>query len=191
MLLDTLFDEYLTLSAKYRSDYTTSLGVKKGNWMEVLKLIFQDVPRIYETLYGRVSGTRRDIKRQELMDFIPGYRLIHIDELIHEKSNLDFMIKDNRHDEFEVITPLLANYSSDFICYARTNNGKEVILNFLHDDFELDIMYGSIENFLKTICEFYKEKVYYLDEDGYLDYDLDKECEIGRKINAGLAYWLE
>jgi hypothetical protein len=52
-------------------------------------------------------------------------------------------------------------------------------------------MYTSAHKFLETICEFYKNDVYFLDEDGYLDYDDEKESEVAIKINEDVDYWKE
>lgn len=56
---------------------------------------------------------------------------------------------------------------------------------------ELIVMYSSPEKFLETICEFYKQGVYFLDSDGYLDYDMSKEGVVGSEINSGIKYWVE
>ncbi|MNP77843.1 hypothetical protein D3C76_1753520 [compost metagenome] len=52
-------------------------------------------------------------------------------------------------------------------------------------------MYNSPEKFLETLCEFYKQEAYFLDEDGFLDCDLIKEGEIGTELNPGAQYWSE
>ena len=48
-----------------------------------------------------------------------------------------------------------------------------------------------IKKFFETICAFYQFNVYFLDTDGYLDYDLELEGTIGAEINLGIPYWLE
>ncbi|MBC2582896.1 SMI1/KNR4 family protein [Clostridium sp. DJ247] len=190
-MLMNLFKDYLAFSAQLRPSYPASLAEKKDNWKYIVSMVDSNIPRLYQVIYDNVSGTRRDIKNQKLMDFIPGYRLIHIDELLDEKKSLDKMIASSNGIDNEIIIPLLANYSSDFICYLRTVNGDEIIVNLFHDDCEVVLMHKSVEKFLETICEFYKENVYYLDDDGYLDYDIIKEGEIGAKLNNGVSYWLE
>lgn len=190
-MLTNLFKEFLDLSAIIRNNYPESLGNKKDNWKEVISLIDTNIPKLYEVVYGSVSGTKRDIREQEMMDFIPGYRLIHIDELFDEKKNLDNVMMDQKSIGYKIVIPLLANYSSDFICYTRMDNGQEKVASLVHDDCQLILMHDSVEKFLETICEFYKEKVYYLDDEGYLDYDFIKEGEVGAKINKGVSYWVE
>ena len=44
---------------------------------------------------------------------------------------------------------------------------------------------------LRTIIACYKEKIYFLDDDGYLDMDFDEEQLIGQKYNPGIDYWFE
>lgn len=187
-MLSDLFDEFMFLSKKLREEYPKSLGEKVDNWEEILQLLDNDIPMLYQVIYSKVSGTHRDIKQQELMDFIPGYRLIHINELNHEVVTLKSIYKD--YDaKVKKVTPLLTNYSSDFICHCKMIDGTENVASITHDDPKLTLMHVSSEKFLETLCEFYKSNVYYLDSDGYLDYDFEKEGEIGAKINKNIDYW--
>ncbi|WP_079508789.1 hypothetical protein [Mesobacillus jeotgali] len=87
------------------------------------------------------------------------------------------------------IVPFLANYSSDFICYVEDKFDKGYISLFLHDDPKLIIMHRSPIKFLKTINEFYKKNVFFLDEDGYLDLKWDKEGKLGLALNPDAEYW--
>lgn len=189
MILKDLFEEYLELSAKYRPEYPVSLGEAHGDNLDILENIFLDIPEIYTTIYTKVCGTEWEIKEQELMDFIPGYRLIHIKELIQEKKKLDLILEYIDTSEFNNISPVLGNYSSDFICFGETKQGEEFIISVFHDDASINIMHNNINIFFETICKFYKEGVYYLDEDGYLDYDLEREVQIAKEINPGIEYW--
>lgn len=185
--MNELFEEFLFLSAQLRTRYIDSLGQKNNNCKKVLYEINTEIPELFQVIYNKVSGTRRSIKDQTLMDFIPGYRLIHICELSEENAKLN----KNYNDKTQVIIPFLANYSSDYICYCRTNIGKEYIGSISHDDLRVIPMHKDIKKFFETICAFYKFNVYFLDSDGYLDYNIDLEGEIGSKINSGIPYWLE
>lgn len=187
-MLDTIFMESLKLAEQLRPQYPRSLG-KADRWEDILKKLVSNVPEIYYAIYNNVLGTKRDIKEQELMDYMPGYRLIHILEFAEEKENLDSIISNDAFVEDEFVLPLLVNYSNDHICYYRTSRGEEYICTVMHDEGELVTMYQTPKKFLETICEFYKQGVYFLDRDGYLDYDIDKEGEIGAKLNPGLCYW--
>jgi hypothetical protein len=172
-VVNDIFLEFIALSAKLRSEYPSSLGNSFIGWENVIKTIEPNIPLIYKIIYGKVSGTMRNIKNQTLMDFIPGYRLIHIQELEKEKTNLEGVLQYYESIEGLTLLPILANYSSDFICYGRDNSGLEKIYRVNHDD-DLELLYESPEKFFKTICEFYKQGVYFLDQDGYLDYDFDR-----------------
>ena len=89
-MLSDLFRQFMFLSMSLREDYSKSLGEKADNWEEILHLLDNNIPMLYQVLYSQVSGTFRDIDQQELMDFIPGYRLIHINELINENARLNW-----------------------------------------------------------------------------------------------------
>lgn len=68
---------------------------------------------------------------------------------------------------------------------------SESVVSIMHDDQNLVLIHKSIDKFMETICEFYRNAVYFLDSDGYLDYDVEKEGAIGSKINEGIPYWVE
>lgn len=187
-MVKELFEKFIFLSKGVRKDYPKSLGTPSDKWEDVCHFIDFEIPVLFQTIYGRVSGTRRDIKHQQLMDFIPGYRLIHICELIEENNKFKSMYYNYTNIK---LIPFLANYSSDFICYGKMNDGKEVIGIVTHDDNQFQIMHNSSEKFFETICAFYKENVYFLDTDGYLDYDFEKEGIIGAEINLNVDYWIE
>jgi len=190
-MLNDLFDEFIVLSTKLRKEYLKSLGEKASNWEEMLRTIDTDMPYLFQVTYSKVSGTRRDIQKQELMDFIPGYRLIHISELNYEKKKLNKIYNYYNNDKIQKIIPYLTNYSSDFICYGKMTDGRDIVVSIMHDEQKLTLMHESIEKFFETICEFYKDNVYFLDTDGYLDYDVEREGEVGAKINENITYWIE
>ena len=186
-MTNSLFKEFLYLSSVLRPEYPYSLGMG-NNELNTIEAFNSNIPRIYQVIYNTVTGTLRNIKNQSLMVFIPGYRLIHFDELEIEKKNLDNI--SNFQSQGYTIFPLITNYSSDFTCCSTTIDGKEKIYAILHDEQELILMHNSSEKFLETICEFYKEQVYFFDSDGYLDYDIEKEGKLGTVINPGIEYWM-
>ena len=76
-----LLVEFISLSDKMRCGYKSSLGIPHQAWEQILTNITRPVPEIYREIYSTFAGTLRDIKEQKSMDFIPGYRLVHIEEL--------------------------------------------------------------------------------------------------------------
>ncbi len=185
--MNELFEEFLFLSVQLRTRYLDSLGEENCDWEKILSEIDVEIPQLFRVIYGKVSGTKRSIEDQTLMDFIPGYRLIHICELKDEFIKLKKSYTDNTC----TLIPFLGNYSSDYICYCRNIMGQEYIGSILHDDMIVVPMHKDIKKFFETICAFYKNDVYFLDSDGYLDYNIELEGEIGEKINPGIAYWME
>lgn len=155
-MLIEMFKELIELSRELRPAYPDSLGTAKEDWAETLQLTH--LPSLFEVIFSTVQGTYRDTNDQRLMDFIPGYRLIHIDEIVSEKNN----------------------------------KGEICICSLLHDDGELELMFNTPEKFLETINEFYKQHVYFLDDDEYLSYDWEKEGIIGSSLNPNpnVNYWV-
>ena len=190
-MLENLFLESLKLAAQLRERYPKSLGNKTSNWEEIVKELGQPIPKLFRAIYSNVSGTKRDVEEQELMDFYPGYRLIHIAELVTESANLKNVLIEEEAKNYELVLPILGNYASDFICYCKNKAGEELICSLINDFGELTVMHDSPEKFFVTVCECYKQGVYFLDSDGYLDYDMEKQLAVGSHINQGIPYWKE
>lgn len=187
-----LLVELISLSDKMRCGYKSSLGISHQAWEQVLTNITRPVPEIYREIYSTFAGTLRDIKEQKLMDFIPGYRLIHIDELEAECNTFMRMVGSDAicKNQMETATPLLADYASNYICYVKKQDNTEAIFAYSLDEGFVE-MHRSLEKFLETIIAFYKENVYFLDNDGFLDYDFEKAGIIGERLNPGIKYWME
>jgi hypothetical protein len=138
---------------------------------------------LLEAVYSSVSGTKGSVTEQRLMDFLPGYRLLHIDELaasLRELAQLGVRPQ---------LFPILGNYSSDYICVLA--NPSEEICSVFHDSPEIVVMHKTADLFLETICEFYRRGVYFLDADGFLDYDPEAHGICGALLNPGVEYWLD
>ncbi|CQR52751.1 hypothetical protein [Paenibacillus riograndensis] len=186
-----LFQEYLELSARLRPDYTASLGSGQGEGQPAVSDIVPDAPQLLQAIYSQVSGTSSDEEEPSLIEFIPGYRLIHIQEYAQEVKVLESILEEKGYSGGGTVLPVLTNYGSDFICYYQSEDGTERICDLLHDYGDLVVMYDSPEKFLETLCEFYKQEVYFLDEEGYLDCDLVLEGEVGAALNPSANYWSE
>lgn len=191
-MIDELVVEYLSLSDKMRKGYEDSLGIASQTWNGIFTRIISNVPEVFRAIYEKVAGTYRNIENQKFMDFVPGYRLIHIMELESEYHNLLQMLvlDDICEAQIRTIIPILADYSSCYICYVETYRNEETIFHF-SPDVGLQKMHTSVEQFFKTIIAFYLKNVFYLDRDGFLDYDFERECNIGAEYNPGIDYWTE
>lgn len=191
-MIADLFSEYLSLSDKIRVGYKSSLGSSHSSWKNFFTGITPTIPEVIEAIYGKVAGTHRDIAIQKNMDFVPGYRLIHIEEIEREFHTLIGLLDLDSVCEARIktIIPLLADYSSSYIFYAKTDDNKEAIFHFAPSD-GLQKRHNSVELFFETIIAFYTENVFYLDDDGFLDYDFEKESVIGAIHNPDIEYWIE
>jgi hypothetical protein len=183
------FKEFLSLSAQHRPDYIASLG--KGSDAGNQGLPLTEAPELLQAIYSTVSGTSNNEEEASLIEFIPGYRLIHVDEYEQEMKVLAGILEEKGQTLEGVVLPILTNYGSDFICYYKSADGVERVCDLMSDYGDLIVMYDSPEKFLETLCEFYKQEVYFLDEEGYLDCDLIKEGEVGAELNQDAKYWSE
>ncbi len=174
-----LLDTYLKLSDKLRPGYTDTLAKKSD--------VSIQLPTSLKKVYSKISGTYYEIEDQKMMDFIPGYLLIRDTEYENFKKSLDKIVIDE-NDNFY---PFLVNYSSDFYALKVRDNHEEGVYTIDHDMPDAIKIHNSIEDFFKTIISCYEENVYFLDEDGYLDMDFDKEQIVGQKYNPDIEYWFE
>ena len=191
-MLKDLFVELISLSDQMRCGYKISLGIPHQAWEEILTNINHSVPQIYREIYSTFAGTHRDLKEQQLMDFIPGYRLIHIEELEAEYDAFAHMADLNAicENQIETAAPLLADSASNYICYVKKRDGTEAIFSYSPEG-GFEEMHRSLETFFETVIAFYQEDVYFLDNDGFLDYDFEKAGAIGKTLNPGITYWSE
>lgn len=190
MMLKQLFLKYLALSEQTRHGYVESLNEADVDWQSKLTKIIDPIPELLQVLYGTCQGTHRTIVNQTHMDFVPGYRLIHIDELYEEYIALHTMItkQECQASHIACIIPILSDDASNYICYAKQKDGKECIFDYATED-GLLLMHPTIQSFFETLTAFYEQHVYFLDEDGYLDYDFEKEGILGKKYNPDTTYW--
>ncbi|KDN11546.1 hypothetical protein SALWKB12_2197 [Snodgrassella communis] len=60
-----------------------------------------------------------------------------------------------------------------------------------HDDPKIYLIHNDANKFLETLNENYKQNVYFLDQDGYLDYNQDLEYKVAKEINKDIDFWFE
>ncbi len=187
-----MLNEFISLSDKMRKGYKASLGNPVKTWEQILSEIISPVPDFFKALYGSFAGTSENCEDESLYDFLPAYRLIHINELKKNKLLLDGWIADDEFTEspVETVIPFLTDYDSNYICYVKTQDGTESIFSYASDEGMVE-MHRSIKDFLNTIMAFYNEDVYFLDDDGILDYDFEKEGEVAQKYNPDVEFWLD
>ncbi len=144
-----------------------------------MNIFKKDIPSFYLTVYSFINGTQKSIENQELMDFIPGFRLIHIEELEEEISTFQNFYNTNYF-------PFLADYGG---CYIGFSDKEDKICYFSPENLKKISMYENLEKFFETIIRCYEKKIFFLDEDGYLDYDYDEENLLGKILNPNCEYW--
>ncbi len=181
--MKNLFDEYLRLSESVRRGYVATLGQPDPAALSVLEeAVGGEVPALLQTIYTTVEGTNVNEVEDSLFDFIPGFQLIHL----HDWAKEYRLLKEEFGKDF---LPVLAGEEGAY--YALDAATGEVLILFL-DEFKLqDVIFEDAEHFLQTIIANYNEKVYFVDEDGWLDFDDDEEVRVARRLNPNVSYWEE
>lgn len=185
-IMEQQFILYLQQSDKLRSGYYTSLLPIYNNWEVKLKEVMNEIPELFKIIYSRISGTKYEINNQIFMDFVPGFLLIHILEYHQNYLDLNKITKDS--ETKGIFYPIVRNYSSDFIAMDKDLNKIYLIY---HDDPQIYLIHNDANKFLETLNENYKQNVYFLDQDGYLDYDQELEYKVAKEINKNIEFWVE
>ena len=174
--------DFYKKSEQLRNGYIVSLSKTNDEELRKFRKIFPNVSEMFFEMYSFANGTKADIKDQKFFDFIPGFRLMPIEELMgnYEKHT----IEDNKVDS--ILIPFLNDYAGCYYAYSKKDD-VEVIVYISEEGIE--IVHNSVMNFWITINAFYDENVYFLDDDGYLSYDFEREGIIGRKLNPSVCYW--
>ncbi len=175
-----MLQQFVALADMHRPGYSASLGHSTHQQAQGTLLGKQALPDFLLDIYSNVAGTPWSVNDQTLMDFVPGFRLIHIAELLanYESCHVAWGIPE--------CMPFLANYSSDFVLW---NRGQ--IFLALHDGSGPELMHASCDAFWQTICMFYTENVYTLDAHGFLTSDFEREQIIGAQCNPNVPFWSE
>jgi hypothetical protein len=183
--MEKLFLEYLEKSDELRDGYKESLLPVNNDWNKILLDLMGEIPDLLKVIYSNVSGTLYEIEDQKLMDFVPGHLLVHISEYKKSYENLFEVLTDHEIDD--KFYPILQDYSSNFIALkAETNE-----IYGVSPEEGVILMYKTPLKFFETLNDFYSKEVYFLDEDGFLDYDFELESEVGKKYNPEIQYWNE
>ena len=76
------FISFLNKSENLRKGYINSLEKADVNLKKKWLKCFSYIPYFFEEIYSVCNGTKREIKEQAFFDFVPGYRLMQIDEIL-------------------------------------------------------------------------------------------------------------
>ena len=183
MDIQQLFDRYLALSEARRKGYTESLGLPDPEATQKMELAAgTPLPALLVYIYNKVSGTPRQCKREDFIDFIPGFRLPHLREWSAAYEALKLV-----HGAEWL--PLLHDGERGYYAINRTTD--EVAITFLDEFAFIDTVSLNSINFMQTLVANYERKVYSVDRYGLLDFDERREGEVAREINPDVDYWME
>jgi hypothetical protein len=170
--LDTLFARVLAQVGLDRPAYRASLGRPVAT-----RRLDASWPPLLHALYRQVAGTRADTERPALLDFIPGYRLLHVNELEAASA---------------AAGPRLG--ARAFVFLSDDAGARIAVIGegifALRDELDAPVaMHRSARHFLTTLLAFQRERVYTCDADGRLRADFLREGAIAAALNPGVLYW--
>jgi len=169
------FTDVIASILEQRADFKLAAGVTSGQSCD-------DVPPSLATIYACADGTLQNTEFQAAVDVVPGFRLIHRKEL---KAEIALFHK--TYSGIDRFIPFLADDSS---CYIALNGVDGSVVR-VAQEYGVSQVSASLDDFWKTVLACYQEGVYFLDDEGFLDYDFEGEGEIGLRINPECRYWSE
>lgn len=174
----TLLGRFLEFSDVVRPGYSESLGISSEALFRTATATLPGFSENLGLIYREVLGTSSGSCSEGLVDFVPGYRLLHLSELAVAAARAR-----QAFPEAEGAVPFLENYAGDF--WGLTESG---VWSLMHDDAPVSHVHASIELMLETHAEVYASGGYLL-EKGLLAANADTLLVIGRRMNPGLGYW--
>jgi hypothetical protein len=175
---DLVFKRVLEAAIKQRPNLGPAIGFDPDR----LPLDSGGVADELACMYRIAEGTRRDIEDQSAMDIVPGYRLIHRDELAEETDSFR-----RGYDDLPNHLPFLADYASCFY----TVDIDTGLVHMVDPVFRAGPISDSLLSFWRTMLACYLEGAYGTDEDGFLACDDSREAEIGARLNPEYEFWTE
>ena len=174
--MELLLAEIIRLAEEKRPGFAHAIGYRGGASATEPR----EVPIAVHPLYAVARGTPRTISEQHLMDIVPGFRLIHL-------SEIEAVSRDLRRTwpELPAHVPFLADYGG---CYYLVDSLSGAVL-YLDPHDGVATVARSLNRFLQTVHRCYVEEAYFLDADGYLDYDETQVHRIGASMNPGCEHW--
>lgn len=169
------FTDVITSVLEQRPDFKEAAGVTGG-------MTNGDVPPILASIYALADGTEQGTEFQAAVDIVPGFRLIHRSELTAEIALFHQI-----YSGIDNFTPFLADDSS---CYIALNGDDGSVMR-VAQEYGASRVAASLDDFWATVLACYQDGAYFLDEEGFLDYDFEGEGEIGLRINPDCSYWTE
>jgi len=157
-------------------------------------------PELME-LYRFADGT---IVHPELplgkIGLIPIYRLMSLSDAADcywmYKNHLGFDLFEeweNGYKPGEKLFPILADSGGDYY-WVDLNDGTENYSKIYWTNTypsSPGYTFLSLSSMFRTICEAYKDRIFFLDAEGYLDEDYDRWYELARANNPGLTFWIQ
>jgi hypothetical protein len=120
------------------------------------------------------------------MHLLPGFYLSSLEEA---RTNYEAFRGDRRWDTEWL--PVLANGGGDFLavtCSARPDLRGQII-HFRIEESEHPVEYLSVGRMLETVAAAYREGVYFVDADGYLEMDDSVFDDLASRLNPDVAWW--
>lgn len=120
------------------------------------------------------------------MHLFPGFYLASVEEAL---ANYAAFRDDRRWNPNWL--PVFANGGGDFLavtCSAQPDDRGQVI-HYRIDESEHPVEFVSVSRMLATVAAAYREHVYFIDEDGYLEMEDLIFGDLARRLNPELAWW--
>lgn len=130
-----------------------------------------------EEFFLRLSSFGNYMSYSQSVDIFCQNRCSH--DLFSDDYMVSFIL--NGYDEYPILlnmNPQSDTYKSLFLLCPQVTKSEKPVM-----------MYDSLESWMKTIIQCYKQKIYHIDEKGALITNVDAEYLLSKNMNPRSPYW--
>lgn len=187
------FEELLLKLENYLNEIEAPIlnYLQEGTELFVEDSVLEQLPIEVKLLYRWRNGTKltEDTSLGKLWLFNFGVFLPIEQALTYYKEGINNLTKWD-----EGMFPLFASGGGEFYLIDCNKSSVNYGMIFHHSigniDFDIIItMYDSLNTFVNTIYQCYKEKAYYFSNIGGIEFDVEKEKLISSALNPNSEYW--
>ncbi|MBT1001631.1 SMI1/KNR4 family protein [Paenarthrobacter sp. DKR-5] len=140
------------------------------------------------SLYEWHNGTDSEGVKLGRIYLFPGFYMLSLEEGLEIYNN--FVGNERWGREW---FPLFADGGGDFyvVTCSRMSSRNGKIVHFMIDEPDHSIEYESLAPMLQTMAEAYRRKIFFVDQEGYLDEDPDAFLSLGEELNQDVPWWTD
>lgn len=140
-----------------------------------------------EALYAWRDGTKTaGVGTLDDIQLFPGFYLLSLEDAV---ANYRTFVADHRWAPGWL--PIFANGGGDFYVTDLSGEMSGVMRHFRIEETEHPVEFRTISNMLTTIAAGYERRIFFIDDNGYLEMDDLAFASMAAELNPGVPWWVD